>query len=60
MKRRQLGRLRALGIDLEAITEKLQQDGVAAFCDLFRSTDSCAGKEAKAMVSVELSRKVRS
>jgi transaldolase len=53
-----LGRLKALGIDLEAITEKLQQDGVAAFATSFDQLIAALEKKRKAMVSVEPSRKV--
>jgi transaldolase len=53
-----LGRLKALGIDLEAITEKLQQDGVAAFAASFDQLIAALEKKQRAMVSVEPSRKV--
>jgi transaldolase/glucose-6-phosphate isomerase len=42
---RQMGRLSELGIDLDAITEKLQEEGVAAFAKAFDGLmDSIAGK----------------
>src|SRR4029077_14037025 len=53
-----LGRLKALGIDLEAITEKLQQDGVTAFATSFDQLIAALEKKRKTMVSVEPSRKV--
>jgi transaldolase/glucose-6-phosphate isomerase len=41
----QLARLAALGVDLDAITHKLQEDGVASFASAFESLmDSIAGK----------------
>jgi len=53
-----LGRLKALGINLDAITEKLQQDGVAAFATSFDQLIAALEKKRKAMVSVEPTRKV--
>ena len=48
-----LGRLKALGIDLNAITEKLQQDGVAAFAASFDQLMTALEKKRKSMVGVE-------
>ena len=45
---------RSLGIDLDAITEKLQVDGVAAFCRFLRSVDGALEKKRQAMVGVAL------
>ena len=42
-----LGRLKALGINLDTITEKLQQDGVTAFATFFRSAPGRTGKKAQ-------------
>ena len=53
-----LGRLKALGINLDTITEKLQQDGVAAFATSFDQLIAALEKKRKAMVSVEPTRKV--
>ena len=53
-----LGRLKALGIDLEAVTEKLQQEGVAAFATSFDQLIAALEKKRKAMVSVEPIRKI--
>ncbi len=51
-----LGRLRAVGIDLDAITEKLQADGVAAFAASFDQLMAALEKKRKAMAGVELNR----
>ncbi len=42
-----LERLNRLGVDLEAITEKLQEDGVAAFAKSFRSLRQAIVEKAK-------------
>lgn len=46
-----LGWLKALGINLETITEKLQQDGVAAFAASFDQLLGALAKKRDAMVS---------
>lgn len=51
-----LGRLRAVGIDLDVITEKLQQDGVAAFAASFDQLLGALEKKREAMRGVELNR----
>jgi transaldolase/glucose-6-phosphate isomerase len=51
-----LGRLRAVGIDLDAITERLQQDGVASFKASFDQLMAALEKKRKAMVGVALNR----
>ena len=52
-----LGQLKALGIDLNAITEKLQQDGVAAFATSFDQLLNALESKRKSMVVVpELAR----
>jgi transaldolase/glucose-6-phosphate isomerase len=51
-----LGRLRAVGIDLDAITERLQADGVAAFAASFDQLMAALEKKRKAMAGVELNR----
>ena len=51
-----LGRLRALGIDLNIIAEKLQQDGVAAFASSFDGLLSALEKKRRSMVAGELDR----
>jgi transaldolase len=51
-----LGRLRAVGIDLNAITERLQADGVAAFAASFDQLMAALDKKRKAMVGVALNR----
>jgi transaldolase/glucose-6-phosphate isomerase len=49
--RDQLARLAELGIDLDAITEKLQDDGVASFANAFDSLmESIAGKRERLLV----------
>jgi transaldolase len=45
-----LGRLKALGIDLGAITEKLQQDGVAAFAASFDQLLAALEKKRNAII----------
>jgi transaldolase / glucose-6-phosphate isomerase len=45
-----LGELKALGIDLDAITEKLQVDGVAAFAASFDQLMAALDKKRKALV----------
>jgi len=47
--RAQVARLAELGIDLEAITQKLQDDGVAAFARSFESLLSSIGQKCKAL-----------
>ena len=49
-----LGRLKALGIDLDAITEKLQQDGVAAFAASFDQLMAALEKKRQAIVGFAL------
>ncbi len=51
-----LGRLRAVGIDLDAITERLQQDGVASFAASFDQLMAALEKKRKAMMGVALNR----
>lgn len=51
-----LGRLKAVGIDLEVITEKLQQDGVAAFAASFDQMMAALEKKRASMARVELNR----
>ncbi|MDO8700766.1 MAG: bifunctional transaldolase/phosoglucose isomerase, partial [Deltaproteobacteria bacterium] len=51
-----LGRLRAVGIDLDAITERLQADGVAAFAASFDQLLAALEKKRMAMAGVELNR----
>jgi transaldolase/glucose-6-phosphate isomerase len=51
-----LSRLSGLGIDLNAITEKLQQDGVAAFSTSFDQLMAALDKKRKAMAGAELDR----
>ena len=41
-----IAQLRELGIDLDAVTRKLQEDGVARFCRLVRQTAGCAERQA--------------
>jgi transaldolase len=53
-----LGRLKALGIDLDTITEKLQQDGVAAFAASFDQLLAALEKKRKAMIGAEAARKI--
>jgi transaldolase/glucose-6-phosphate isomerase len=49
-----LGQLKALGIDLNAITEKLQVDGVASFAASFDQLMGALEKKRQALVGVEL------
>src|SRR5919106_638466 len=51
-----LGRLKALGIDLNAITEKLQQDGVASFAASFDQLMAALEKKRKSMIGMQLDR----
>ena len=51
-----LAALKALGIDLNAVAEKLQQDGVAAFAASFDQLMAALEKKRKAMTGVELNR----
>jgi transaldolase/glucose-6-phosphate isomerase len=51
-----LAALKALGIDLNAITEKLQEDGVAAFATSYDQLLAALEKKGKTMVGVELNR----
>lgn len=51
-----LGRLRAVGIDLNVITEKLQQDGVAAFAASFDQLLAALEKKRRSMIGVEVNR----
>lgn len=51
-----LAALKALGIDLNAVAEKLQQDGVAAFTASFDQLMAALEKKRKAMTGVELNR----
>jgi transaldolase len=52
-----LGRLKALGINLNTITEKLQQDGVTAFATSFDQLLGTLEKKRNAMVGAEATRK---
>jgi transaldolase/transaldolase/glucose-6-phosphate isomerase len=45
-----LERLKALGIDLNAVTEKLQQDGVAAFASSFDQLMAALEKKRSSLV----------
>ena len=57
MKRRRAGAaLKELGIDLNAIAEKLQVDGVAAFATSFDSLMSTLEKKRASLVGIELNR----
>ncbi|MBM4296199.1 MAG: bifunctional transaldolase/phosoglucose isomerase [Deltaproteobacteria bacterium] len=51
-----LGQLKALGIDLDAITEKLQVDGVAAFATSFDQLLGALEKKRKSMSGAQLNR----
>jgi transaldolase/glucose-6-phosphate isomerase len=51
-----LAKLKSLGVDLEVITEKLQQDGVAAFAASFDQLMASLEKKRKAMLGIELAR----
>lgn len=51
-----LARLASLGIDLGAITEKLQEDGVAAFATSFDQLMASLEKKRQAVIGVELTR----
>jgi transaldolase/glucose-6-phosphate isomerase len=51
-----LSELAALGIDLGAITDKLQQDGVAAFATSFDHLMAALEKKRKELAGVELNR----
>jgi transaldolase/transaldolase/glucose-6-phosphate isomerase len=51
-----LGRLRAVGIDLDAITERLQQDGVASFSASFDQLMAALEKKRKTMIGGALNR----
>ncbi|HET7005129.1 MAG TPA: bifunctional transaldolase/phosoglucose isomerase, partial [Candidatus Binatia bacterium] len=53
---RALSELAGLGIDLGAITDKLQQDGVAAFAASFDQLMAALEHKRQALVSVELNR----
>lgn len=53
-----LGRLKALGINLDTITEKLQQDGVTAFATSFDQLMAALEKKRNAMIGAEPTRKV--
>src|SRR5919109_5209613 len=55
-----LGRLKALGIDLGAITERLQQDGVAAFAASFDQLMAALEKKRREIIRAEAARKDRS
>jgi transaldolase len=52
-----LGRLKALGINLDTITEKLQQDGVTAFATSFDQLLGALEKKRNAMIDAEVTRK---
>jgi transaldolase len=52
-----LGRLKALGINLDTITEKLQQDGVTAFAASFDQLLGALEKKRNAMIGAEATRK---
>jgi transaldolase/glucose-6-phosphate isomerase len=49
-----LGRLKAVGIDLNVITEKLQQDGVAAFAASFDQLMTALEKKRQSMAGAQL------
>ncbi|MGH7825772.1 MAG: bifunctional transaldolase/phosoglucose isomerase [Candidatus Binatia bacterium] len=51
-----LARLKTVGIDLNAIAEKLQEDGVAAFASSFDQLMTTLEKKRTSMVGVELNR----
>ena len=51
-----LGRLKAVGIDLNVITEKLQRDGVASFAASFDQLMAALEKKRKSMVTAPLDR----
>ena len=51
-----LARLSSLGVDLDAITEKLQQDGVASFAASFDQLMAALDKKRQVMLSAELDR----
>jgi transaldolase len=53
-----LRRLKALGINLDTITEKLQQDGVAAFASSFDQLIAALEKKRNEIVGAEAARKV--
>ena len=53
-----LGRLKALGINLDTITEKLQQDGVTAFATSFDQLLGALEKKRNSMIGAEPTRKV--
>jgi transaldolase/glucose-6-phosphate isomerase len=51
-----LGQLKALGIDLDAVTEKLQQDGVAAFAASFDQLMSALNNKRHTLIGARLNR----
>jgi transaldolase/glucose-6-phosphate isomerase len=51
-----LARLKAVGIDLDIVAEKLQQDGVAAFAASFDGLLSSLEKKRRSMTGAELNR----
>ena len=51
-----LARLASLGIDLNAITQKLQEDGVAAFADSFDQLMAALAKKRSLMMVAEVDR----
>jgi transaldolase/glucose-6-phosphate isomerase len=51
-----LGQLKALGIDLDAVTEKLQQDGVAAFAASFDQLMSALDNKRHTLIGARLNR----
>jgi transaldolase len=53
-----LRRLKALGINFDTITEKLQQDGVAAFAASFDQLLAALEKKRNAIIDAETARKV--
>jgi transaldolase len=53
-----LRRLKALGINLDTITEKLQQDGVAAFASSFDQLIAALEKKRNEIMGAEATRKV--
>jgi transaldolase len=53
-----LRRLKALGINLDTITEKLQQDGVAAFASSFDQLIAALEKKRNEIMGAEAARKV--
>ena len=53
-----LGRLKALGLNIDTITEKLQQDGVAAFASSFDQLMAALEKKRAAIIGTEAGRSI--